>query len=260
MYRLHEAQQDFIDYVFQETSSLGLGIIANGLLPEQRLSIYRNNTYLGLMEALKTSYPVIYKLVGDAFFKRLTKAYVAHYPLRSPCLMDYGAHFSDIFAIFKEARSLAYLTDTARLEWLWHEAYHEADVLPLNIAALAKIDVSEHEKLSFKLHPTARFIASHYPIAHIWQANQSDTPQTELIDLINEPGCQLLIYRPVLEVVIVNLPAADYLCLTKLASGLSLTKAVEIVMAKHPSFDIQHLLQYGMLNHLLTDFFINTEN
>ena len=47
------------------------GIKDNQLTPQQCLSIYRNNTQLGLTEALRDGYPVLNKLVGTEFFNHL---------------------------------------------------------------------------------------------------------------------------------------------------------------------------------------------
>lgn len=255
MNRLLETQRDFSRYVLQNSDQIPDGIKANGLTPEQRLSIYRNNTRLGLTEVLGEVYPVVNKLVGDAFFIRLAQAYINLHPLQSACLLGFGGQFAEVIAGFKDAQDLAYLPDTARLEWYWHETYHEADDSPLDVSALAQLDAASFEQLGFKVHPTTRFIVSDYPIGRIWANNQSDSQQEALIDL-NEGGCRLLLYRPELEVEIVSLTEANYQCLTALASGLTLIQAVEPIIKAHPDFDIQSLLQHWLLMGLLTDFFI----
>ena len=255
MNRLHDTQRDFSRYVLQESDHIPAGIKANGIAPEQRLAIYQNNTRLGLVEVLREVYPVINNLVGAAFFNRLAQAYVRAHPLQSACLLGFGGQLAEVIAGFQETQGLAYLPDTARLEWYWHEAYHEADDSPLDVSALAQLNAASFEQLGFKVHPTARFIASDYPIEHIWVANQSEAQQEVLINL-NEGGCHLLLYRPDLEVQIVSLTEADYHCLTALAAGSTLTQVIKPILAAHPDFDIQSLLQHGLLMGLLTDFFI----
>jgi hypothetical protein len=255
MNRLHETQRDFSCYVLQNSDQIPDGIKVNGITVEQRLSIYRNNTRLGLTEVLREVYPVVNKLVGDAFFNRLARAYIKLHPPKSACLLEYGGQFSEVIAGFKGAQGLAYLPDTAQLEWYSHEAYHAADGSPLDVSALAQLDAAGYQRLGFKVHPTARFIASDFPIARIWLVNQTDAQQEELIDL-TKGGCHLLIFRPELEVGIVSLSAADYQCLTALASGMTLIQAVESVIAVHPDFDIKPLLQQWLQMELLSDFFI----
>lgn len=255
MNRLHDMQRDFSRYVLQETDLLPTGIKSNGIAVEQRLAIYRNNTRLGLTEALREVYPVINNLVGDAFFNRLAQAYINLHPPKSACLLEFGEQFTEVIARFKEAQGLAYLPDTARLEWYSYEAYHAADGSPLAVSALAQLDAASYERLGFKVHPTARFIASDYPIGRIWANNQSDAQQEAFIDL-NDGGCRLLLFRPELEVEIVSLIEAEYQCLTALTAGLTLMLAVEPILTAYPDFDIQTQLQQWVLMGLLTDFFI----
>ncbi len=255
MHRLHEAQRDFSGYVLQESNQIPVGIKANGTTPEQRLSIYRNNTQLGLTEVLRDVYPVVNKLVGEAFFNQLASAYINLHPLQSACLLEFGEQFSEMITGILAAQNLAYLPDVAKLEWRWHEAYHESDMPAMELSALAQLDPADSNRIGFKLHPSTRFLVSNYPIAQIWACNQPDYPADTLINL-NQGGCQLLIYRAESEVKIVSLEPADYQCLTALAFGTTFTKAVEQVMVNHPDFEVQACLQHWLLKGLLTDFFI----
>ena len=122
MNRLHDTQRDFSRYVLQESDHIPAGIKDNGIAPEQRLAIYRNNTRLGLVEVLREVYPVINNLVGAAFFNRLAQAYVRAHPLQSACLLGFGGQFAEVIAGFQETQGLAYLPDTARLEWYWQSS------------------------------------------------------------------------------------------------------------------------------------------
>jgi hypothetical protein len=255
MHRLHEVQRDFSRYVLQETDDLPSEIKTNGLTPEQRLSIYRNNTRFGLTEVLRDVYPVINKLVGEAFFNRLSQAYLQAQPLKAGCLLEFGDHFAEVIAGLAAAQGLAYLPDVALLEWYWHEAYHEADARPLALSALARLDPADYDRLGFKLHPSARLMASAYPIAQIWTCNQSESQADTWIDL-QQGGCRLLVYRPDFAPEIVSLELADYQCLAALTAGTAFAQAVAQALAEHPDFDIQTRLQQWLRMGILTDFFI----
>jgi hypothetical protein len=255
MNRLHDTQRDFSRFVFQETAQIPFGIKANGLSAEQRLAIYRNNTQLGLTEVLREIYPVLNRLVGDDFFNRLAAAYIKCFPPQSAGLFSYGGQFAELIADFDAAQGLPYLPDTARLEWYWHEAYHEADAKPFDMSTLAQLDAEQYGRLGFNVHPSVRLIASDYPIDKIWEANQPDYLLETVINL-NDGGCRLLIFRPGFDVEIVSLAEADFKMLTGLASGLTLSKTIEHVLVDHPDFDMQPCLQQGMMNGLLTGFFI----
>ena len=83
MHGLHELQRDFARSVLHGGIAVGNRIRPNGLTAAQRLAVYRNNTFMGLTEALKDGYPVVHRLVGDGFFNGLASAYVARHP-RNP--------------------------------------------------------------------------------------------------------------------------------------------------------------------------------
>ncbi|QSB02439.1 putative DNA-binding domain-containing protein [Methylomonas sp. EFPC1] len=254
MHRLRELQRDFSRFVLQESQQLPAGVKSKGLSAEQRLAIYRNNTLLGLTAALRNSYPVVNRLVGEGFFAGLAAAYIKSYPPQSACLLTFGAHFSELISGFAAAQSLAYLADVAKLEWLWHEAYHAADAPILSATALAQIDPAAYGRLVFRLHPSARFIASDYPIALIWASNQADDAGREYIDL-RIGACRLLLYRPGRQVEIDSLDQAEYQFLRLLAVGTTLNGTVETVLTDHPDANVPAMLQRCLLKGLLTDFY-----
>ena len=257
MNTLYETQLRFADYVLRD-KGLDLavaGIKDNQLTPQQCLSIYRNNTQLGLTEALRDGYPVVNKLVGNEFFNHLARSFIQRFPPKAGCLLSYGGNFADFIAQFQPAAGLPYLPDTARLEWLWHEAFHEAEANALEISTLATVKPEAYAKLGFKLHPSTRFLASDYPVLKIWQTNQDGYEGDGRINL-DDGGCWLLLYRPGLEVELITLDEAEYLFLTLLAMQMSLNQAVEQVLMKNPNFAVQAVLQHWLTKGLLTEFYL----
>lgn len=254
MNRLHDTQRDFARFAFRESEDVPDGIVANGLEPARRLAIYRHNTLSGLTEALRDVYPVVNRLVGDGFFKRIAHAYIASRPPKSACLLEFGGEFADLIAGFTDARGLAYLPDIARLEWLFHEAYHAENGAPLALPDFALIDPVDYVRLAFKLHPSVRLLASAYPVDRIWFANQPDAPADALIDL-GQGGCRLLLFRAELDVALIRLNPAKYLFLSAIAAGDSFMRAVEKVLAQHADFAVPAVLQHWALTGLLTDFY-----
>ncbi len=260
MHGLHETQRQFTNYVLRDlgrnhTQTQAIpGIKANGLKPEQRMAIYRNNTQLGLTEALRDGYPVVNRLVGAEFFNYLAKSYIRFYPPKSGCLLRFGEQFAEFIGNFEPAKGLPYLPDTARLEWLWHEAFHEADGTRLDISSLANVSSDHYAGLGFKLHPSVRFFASDFPVLRIWQANQEGYQGDGCINL-EEGGCRLLVFRPGLDVEIIALNEAEYLFLTLLGLHLTLAQAVEQATAKDTNFEILSRLQYWLASGLFTHYF-----
>ena len=111
-----------------------------------RFAVYRNNVHVSLVEALAKAFPITLRLVGDAFFRAMARAYVADHKPQSPLLIRYGESFPEFVAGFAPAARLAYLPDLARLEQAWLRAYHSAEARPLeaqDVARLAPDDLLE---------------------------------------------------------------------------------------------------------------------
>lgn len=250
---LPEIQRDFSNVVLRESVQMPAGIIANGLEPAQRLAIYRNNTLLGLTEALRDVYAVVNRLVGDNFFNRLAQAYILDFPPHSGSLLGFGGHLAGFLSDFAPAQGLPYLPDMARLEWYCHEASHEADAARLDVSSLAGVPENSYGELRFQLHPTARFLASGYPVRRIWHSNQAGYTGDVRINL-DEGGGWLLVFRPGLEVEILQLDEAEYCFLTALHAKVTLVEAVEQGYTANPGFEVQACLQRWLDRALLTGF------
>ena len=138
----------------------------------RHLQVYRNNVFESLVGALKAVYPVVERLVGTGFFAYAADGYIRHHPPASGNLHDFGDSFAGFLAGFEPARALAYLPDVARLEWAWHRAFHAADRAPLALERLAAVPPERYGQVRFRLHPSAQFIASDYPLLRIWEVNQ----------------------------------------------------------------------------------------
>jgi hypothetical protein len=136
---------------------------------EVGLEVYRNNYRGALQDALLSAYPVLEKLVGEAYFKQLARGYIAQHPPTEANLFAYGAHLADWLDT-----PLVYLPDVARLEWACHLAYYAPDAPYLAAQDLANISPAHFPQLCFVSHPACQLIRSPYPIASIWLAHQQE--------------------------------------------------------------------------------------
>jgi Putative DNA-binding domain len=194
-----------------------------GMAPARRFSVYRNNVYASLTDALRARYPVVERLVGLDFFKMAAAAFICAHPPSSPVLIEYGAAFPAFLESFEPARELPYLGDTARLERLRNTACHAADREPLIAADLAAVSPGAVDGLRFEFHPSAGLIASPYPIVSIWETNAYDAEVRAIGPEL--PGEGALVVRPGLEVHVVRLSVAEHAFATALAAGETLAEA-----------------------------------
>ncbi|MDQ2695592.1 MAG: DNA-binding domain-containing protein [Pseudomonadota bacterium] len=255
---LRDLQLDFVRQLLGEADTgLAAQIRAHGLTGGRRLNVYRNNTFISLTEALKAVYPVILRLVGDGFFGYAADQYIRRHPSASGNLHDFGDRWGEFLRGFGPAAGLPYLPDVAALEWAYHRAFHAADHPPLDLAALAAVPVQRHADLTFRLHPSARLLASPYPILRIWQANQPDQDDAPPVDLA-EGGVRLLVIRRRLEVTFEPLPEGEWTLLAVLAGGGGFAAACGQALAAQPGFDLpasfrRHVLEGTLAAFALTD-------
>lgn len=128
---LHELQIGFAQAVLgRDETGFDEHVLANGLTGARRIQVYRNNTFASLTEALAAIHPVVQRLVGEGFFRYAAHEYIRRYPSTSGNLHDFGGDFADFLAEFPAAAALPYLADAARLEWAWHQVFHEANPPP----------------------------------------------------------------------------------------------------------------------------------
>lgn len=168
---LHEVQQAIrMSVVEREDSIATTYVVGDGLAPEQRLSVYRNTFVSSLTNALRLSCPAVHRLVGAEFFEGAAQIFVHERPPRGAYLDEYGAEFPDFLARFPPAASLAYLPDVARLERAVNRALHAADVEPLDVTQLAKVDRADHDRICFVAHPSVSLVSADYPVDTIWRA------------------------------------------------------------------------------------------
>jgi hypothetical protein len=199
-------------------------IRAGALAPAERLAIYRRNLHANWRAALADTYPVVARLVGDAFFTEAARRYALAHPSTSGDLHRFGAAFADFAGAYPHARDLPYLRDVARLEWAWHEAFHAAEAPPIDLAALARVPQDRHGDIRFTLHPATRLVDSGHPILAIWEANQDGrdgTPERF------EGADTVIVHRPALDVQVGLLERVDWRFLRALELGDPLEAAAQ---------------------------------
>ncbi len=245
----HNLQDEFSKAAVDSTKAAPQGVI-DGC---GRFNIYRNNIAVSLSGALGETFPVVKQLVGEAFFVAMARDYVQKNQPASPVLSEYGSTFSDFIETFLPAKELPYLSDVARLERNWLDAYHAQDHMPLNIDVLASVPDAEMEGLTLTFHPSVRLIESGFPVVSIWQAHQQKG-DADLSDLPADGECALII-RPAMNVIIVPLSKSAHDFFRMLIAGGTLGEACDR-LAGNDAFDppahLAQLFQAGAviaLNH-----------
>jgi len=233
---LLELQRGFCDAVYRGGPARSLGICSRGAYSaEQRVGLYRSSVVGILTGALAAVYPVVQRLVGEAFFERMARAYIPEHPSRSGDLHQYGESFAAFIDTFEPVAELVYLADVARLEWSYHQVFHAAAHPPLALADLARVPASQHPGLRFDLHPAAALLRSPFPVHRIWEVNLPGRALTTV--RLDEGEAHLLVVRPDLVVEVVSLAPGDFAFLQALGQGASLQTACELAVETDQRFE-----------------------
>lgn len=211
-----------------------------GQVSQRRFNVYRNNIATSLIEALADTFPTVCQLVGEDFFKACAQAFINQQLPNSPLLFQYGKEFPDFLDNVAQAQSVPYLSDVARLEWVWCQSYYAADATPVGIDALTEFADDKINEIIFEFHPALWLIRSDWPVASIWHAHQQDTPQELLKSLAVKPEFVLL-NRPQLQVNLTPISEEMYVFFTCLKAKRPLAEAAA-AYEHNDKLDLSHSL------------------
>lgn len=197
-------------------------ILARDEPSDARLALYHRGARGAWRGALEAAYPVVRRLVGEAWFGEAAARFGEAFPSRSGDLHAYGEAFAPFLARYPHARALPYLADVARLEWAVHLCHHAAGDEPFDYAALGRVPAEALPGVRIRLRECVRLIASAHPVLAIWEANQPDRDGTPL----EAPGPDRVLVRRVgLEVVPVAVSPGEWMLLASFQRGETLAEA-----------------------------------
>ncbi|TAM85094.1 DUF2063 domain-containing protein [bacterium] len=247
---LLELQQRFIGALYaEEMPDPADWIAGGGLEPTARLGIYRHSGEELHAAALRTAYPAVHALVGDAYFDQVARQYRLAHPARSGNLQTFGDAFDAFLEGRPETDALPYLGDVARLEWQRQQAALAADSAPLSAQAFAAALAQVEGAIRIGFHPSVRALASVHSVVAIWQYA---TQPTEGRLTLSDAGDHVLIWRDGTQVVMSQVRAASFACIEALLQGLPLDAAHQAAQALDQDFDLTTCIAGLLENGLVT--------
>lgn len=216
-----------------------------------RVAVYRNHFLISLADALATAFPVVRRLVGEAYFGAVARRFVQDMPPRSPCVSEYGGGFPDFLACLPEAGGLPFMADVARLEWALIAAAEADDVAAVPPTRFAAVDPAQLAGARLTVHPSVVLLASEFPIDLIWQANQRCGPPP-VVDLA-AGAARLMVHRCNGEVGWTALPGPDFDFISALVDGCSIEEAMQCA-ADSDRFELAAVLTLLLQSGLIVDF------
>ncbi|WP_296708653.1 DUF692 family multinuclear iron-containing protein [Rhodoblastus sp.] len=221
---------------------------------EARFAVYRNNTAVAEIGALKEQFPTVLQLVGDNAFSGLARAFARKIPPRSPILGDYGAEFPEFAAEFlseQEAEETPYLPDVARLDWACLRAQRAEEAEPCDVARLASLDPARIGVARARTHPALAVVASDWPLLALRD------PEARAID--DWRAETILVLRPQAEARLIAISPGAAALLHACAKGATLAEAAEAGARAEDNFDFGATLVALTHAGAFVDFIFDTQ-
>jgi hypothetical protein len=149
---------------------------APGLLDARRsrLHIYQSAYRARLIEALRSNYPVLHRVLGDDAFAELGGAYVDASPSRRPSIRWFGDSLAQHLVERPDALPHPALLDLVRMEWALGLSFDAADAPVLGAADLASIAPQRWSALRFEPHPSVALLALDWAVEPTWRSLTHD--------------------------------------------------------------------------------------
>lgn len=215
----------------------------------RRFAVYRNNVTVALMDALRTAFPILVKLLGTENFDQLARLFARAHPPSSPLMMHYGSHMPTFLERFEPLAHIGYLADVARLECALRRSYHAADPAPFDAARLGAVDPEALMAATFEMAAPLELVASPWPLFDIWRYNSmDDAPKPRAI------AQPVLITRAQFDPTPHSLDQAQAAWLARILDGGTLGSAQDRATAIDPAFDLSPLLTLLLQHNAIANF------
>ncbi len=233
-YSLAEEQKIFTDSL-KDSEKATPEMIASHNNSLDRFNIYRNNVFVSLTEAIASSFPACFALVGESFFNALARAYIDKTMPQSPLIYLYGEHFPNFLENFPPAQKIPYLADLAKLEWEFLKSTNAKDAAPIIIDKLQTLAPDHMQTCCFTMHPTLFIGQSQWQISNLWIKIRHDP--TRSIEKMEQAQFYLII-RPHLQTQIHIISKAMHSFIDKLSKNINFAKAAEETIEAYPDFNL----------------------
>lgn len=246
---LHKLQHDMMTKILREESAAGLPIAPDGpFTPDERLSVYKNNTHLTLRDLLKDIFPVTTVLLGEKFLNYAASEFIKAFPPESGDMNGYGALFPEFLSRLPQLNQYPYVPDAARLEWLAHESY----LSPRLPVLTGEMLTAAEDPINMKMHlqPHVALLQSSWPVDKLW--HEVSAQGAALKDFKMEAADTFAaVYREDRRIAVWTITEGGYRFLEYLQTDPRLAFAAEVAMRAESTFPLDKflatLLQLGLL-------------
>ena len=153
---------------------------------ERRLAVYADGYRLRLIGALRTDFPALCGVLGEAGFERMARDFVAAHPSSDPNLRWYGGKLAGFLSRAPRWQRRPRLAELARFEWALGIAFDAADAPIVTADAVARVPPAAWPGMRLHLHPSVQLLHLRSNAPAAWKA----------IDAGREPPAAAMRTRP----------------------------------------------------------------
>lgn len=251
---LHELQKRFKESILNRNDSVAQFVQGESAQnTDERLEVYRNNTFVSLKSALLSIYPITAELVSIEYFRYITDLFIKTCPPQQGALVFYGSNFPDFLHGHESSSSFPFLKDMAVLEWYLHESFGAEDDDLLGPEDMTENTLSNIENLTFQKASHVGLMKSDYAIYSLYEAVKNNY-NIENLNVFNSE--YLLISRDEeLDSQVEKINEATYETLKMLFEGKTLMETIEHVSntcgdANQLKSDLKLCFDYGLFRKI----------
>ena len=196
----------------------------------QQFAIYSEGYRIRLVQAIRSDYPILLKLLGDSAFDALAVAYIEQNPPTSYNLDFYPHKFAGFVG---EKYGDAFVSELATLEATIAEVFMLTDSEPFLLDKFSQISPENFGEMFFNLRTACRLLQFSYPVSE-WLSNAR--VQENLPEIPPENKSFLLVVRHNNEVQRHSLSEQEFALLMNLTSGKNVAEALEKTLEEQPSY------------------------
>lgn len=224
---LHKLQNEFKKYVIDGTPSNDLTseIIDNGVNSEAKLNIYRSTIRENLTNALRITYPLTAKIIGEGFLDFVASSYVFKFLPNEGSLLGYGKEFPEYLGSLEQMQSYLFVKDFANFEWLASECHDAHEEYPISAIEMQQL-LEKGIVPDLKIRSCVKAIASKYAIDKLWDLlrKNKDIHEGFQIELTNES--YLMLAKIEYEIEVFPLEKSEFEIIEKMNNGHGLEDAL----------------------------------
>jgi hypothetical protein len=215
---LRELQEQFQSHLLHGDPRVQDRIIGTPRVDARaRLAIYGDAYRLRLLEALRTDFPALHTLAGDAEFERIGRAYIDAHPSGHFSIRYFGRRLGEFLRRDERCRRIPVFAEMADFEWALGLSFDAPDSGVIGVEDVAAIPAAAWAGMRIGLHPSLQRLDLIWNVPGLWNAIYEEQPPQSPV----AANCPLawIIWRRELRTLFRSLPVDEAWAIDFLGQG-----------------------------------------